>query len=83
VACGRSQPKEQLLRFVRGPDGELTADPQSTAPGRGAYLCVREECAERALAAPAAFSRSFRAPVKITAESIQSVSRWRRSAFTR
>ena len=75
--------QHELLRFVRLADGEVRPDPERTAPGRGAYLCAREECAERALGGPSAFARSFRSPVALSPESIQSVSRWRRSAFTR
>lgn len=83
MACGRSEPKGGLLRFVRLPEGTVEADVDGRRPGRGAYLCAREECAEQALGGPVAFARSFRAPVTIPPESIQSVSRWRRSAFTR
>ena len=83
MACGRTAEQRELLRFVRLADGEVRPDPERTAPGRGAYLCAREDCAERALGGPAAFARSFRSSVTIAPESIQSVSRWRKSAFTR
>ena len=50
-------------------------------PGR---LSVRPRGVRRArTGGPAAFARSFRASVTIAQESIQSVSRWRRSASTR
>ncbi|MDQ3721250.1 MAG: YlxR family protein [Actinomycetota bacterium] len=83
MACGHSEPKGELLRFVRLSAGALQADVDGRRLGRGAYLCAREDCAESALAGPAAFARSFRAPVTIPPEAIQSVSRWRKSAFTR
>ncbi len=36
VECGRSFPKGELRRFVRGPDGQVHADPQGSAQARGA-----------------------------------------------
>jgi predicted RNA-binding protein YlxR (DUF448 family) len=51
------------VRFVRR--GEtVEPDPTGMAPGRGAYLCRRAECAEQALRR-GGFQRSFRAPVAL------------------
>lgn len=44
VACGASDAKGSLVRFVRGKDGSIACDPSGRAKGRGAYLCAREEC---------------------------------------
>jgi predicted RNA-binding protein YlxR (DUF448 family) len=44
VACGASDAKGRLVRFVRGKDGSIACDASGRARGRGAYLCAREEC---------------------------------------
>lgn len=41
VGCRQRMEKRRLVRFVRGDDG-WSADPDQTAPGRGAYLCSPE-----------------------------------------
>ncbi len=33
-----------MLRVVRTPEGLVMLDPSGKAPGRGAYVCVSEEC---------------------------------------
>ena len=49
VGCGRSKPKRELVRVVRGPDGRVSIDESGKAPGRGAYLGPARECLRRAL----------------------------------
>ena len=44
VACRRSDAKQRLVRVVRGPDGSLHCDQSGRSPGRGAYLCPRQQC---------------------------------------
>ena len=34
----KSLPKEDLIRFVRGPDGELVPDLKERLPGRGVWI---------------------------------------------
>jgi predicted RNA-binding protein YlxR (DUF448 family) len=34
---------------VRSPNGAVSVDPTSHAPGRGAYLCVNVECVRAAM----------------------------------
>ena len=48
VACGEKKPQGELLRVVsRG--GEVPElDAAGRAPGRGAYLCGRAACVEKA-----------------------------------
>jgi uncharacterized protein len=48
VGCRTVQPKRQLVRLVRAPDG-VNIDPTGKAPGRGAYLHNRRSCWEQAL----------------------------------
>jgi len=59
-------PQRELVRLA-AVDGTVTADPQRRLPGRGAYLCPRRECWDRAVARRA-FSRAFRRPVDVPAE---------------
>jgi predicted RNA-binding protein YlxR (DUF448 family) len=37
-----------LIRLVRSPGGTVVIDERGKLPGRGAYLCVRRECLEKA-----------------------------------
>jgi predicted RNA-binding protein YlxR (DUF448 family) len=37
-----------LIRIVRSPAGETFLDERGKLPGRGAYLCVRRECLDKA-----------------------------------
>jgi len=48
VGCREMQPKKELIRIVRSPEGEVHADPTGKAPGRGAYVCKKAECLARA-----------------------------------
>lgn len=49
LGCGEKRPKWELLRVVLLPDGRVRFDPDQRLPGRGAYLCPRQECIRRAL----------------------------------
>ncbi len=44
VGCRQVRPKAQLIRLVRRADGMVVLDRESTAPGRGAYVCPAAEC---------------------------------------
>jgi hypothetical protein len=44
IACGQKLPKRELIRVVRTPQGQITADPTGRIAGRGAYLCGAPEC---------------------------------------
>jgi predicted RNA-binding protein YlxR (DUF448 family) len=48
VACRTKRPQTELVRIVRGPDGEPVIDRVGGAPGRGAYLCDSDGCRELA-----------------------------------
>ena len=49
VACRRTQSKRELVRVVRLATGGVVVDPTGKRSGRGAYLCRRRRCWERAL----------------------------------
>lgn len=49
VACRSRRPKRELVRVVRDPAGAVVVDKSQKQNGRGAYLCLRRSCWERAL----------------------------------
>ncbi len=48
VGCREVQPKRELIRIVRGPNG-VEVDLSGKKPGRGAYLHDQKSCWENAL----------------------------------
>ena len=63
VACRETRDKRSLSRLVAGPDGHVRLDSTGRLPGRGAYLCERRGCWERALAGAGALGRALRTSV--------------------
>jgi len=49
VACRQMQPKGELLRIVRTEDGKAVVDRTGKRNGRGAYLCPKQSCLEKAV----------------------------------
>lgn len=49
MGCREMKPKKELVRVVRGTDGNVSIDPKGKAPGRGAYVCRDTECLKKAL----------------------------------
>lgn len=43
------RPKRELVRIVRTPEGHVAVDETGKEGGRGAYLCPKPSCWERAL----------------------------------
>jgi uncharacterized protein len=43
------QAKRQMVRVVRDISGKVAVDPTGKRSGRGAYLCEKSECWERAI----------------------------------
>ena len=56
--CREMKPKRELVRVVRSPQGEVSLDLTSKAPGRGAYVCHSIECFRKARKAHA-FERAL------------------------
>ncbi len=42
--CRSCKPKNELVRVVRKPDGEIVIDVSQKSDGRGAYVCKSEKC---------------------------------------
>ena len=49
MGCRERKAKRELIRVVRGTDGNVTLDFGGKAPGRGAYICPNAECLKKAL----------------------------------
>lgn len=49
IACRENKPKRELLRVVRTPEGQVLIDATGKKSGRGAYLCARLSCWQKAL----------------------------------
>jgi len=49
VSCREMRPKKELTRVVRTPEGNVVVDPSGRANGRGAYLCLKTACLDKAI----------------------------------
>ena len=49
VGCGNVHDKKSMLRIVRNMQGEIVPDENGRMNGRGAYICISEDCLEKAL----------------------------------
>lgn len=49
VGCQEIKPKKELIRVVRTPDNTVEVDSTGKKSGRGAYICPRVECLNRAI----------------------------------
>ncbi len=49
IACRETKSKRELLRVVRTPDGHVVIDATGKKSGRGAYLCAKLSCWQKAL----------------------------------
>lgn len=49
IGCNEIKPKKELIRIVKNKEGNIFVDKTSKANGRGAYLCDRVECLEKAI----------------------------------
>ena len=67
LGCGQKGLKGDLVRIVLQ-DGALMVDAQGGLPGRGAYVCPREECVELLLKKEGRLSYSLRASLPPDAE---------------
>lgn len=51
TGCGEMFVKNELLRVVRTPEGEVRLDRSGKLNGRGAYICNNVECYKKAVKA--------------------------------
>ncbi len=51
VGCNERRPKNELVRVLRTPEGEIGVDRTGKKSGRGAYLCRSTACFAKAIKA--------------------------------
>lgn len=44
IACGEKGERDSFIRLVTDPDGNIAVDVKHKLPGRGAYVCAKEDC---------------------------------------
>ena len=49
VICRTQKNKNELLRIVKNKNNEIKIDTTGKESGRGAYICYKEECLEKAI----------------------------------
>ena len=48
TGCGEHYPKNELIRILKTPEGEIVLDTTGKRSGRGAYICKNAECLKKA-----------------------------------
>ena len=48
TGCGEHFPKNELIRVLRTPEGEIVLDVTGKKSGRGAYICANVSCLKKA-----------------------------------
>ena len=49
TGCGEHFAKNELIRVLRTPEGEITIDFTGKKSGRGAYICKKQDCLKKAI----------------------------------
>ncbi len=49
MSCNEKKEKQDLLRIVRTPEGNIEPDLTGKKNGRGAYICKSEDCLKRVI----------------------------------
>ena len=49
LGCRELKNKDELIRIVRSPEGEVSVDLTGKKNGRGAYLCRQASCLQKAV----------------------------------
>ena len=48
IGCGEMKSKKEMMRVVKTAEDEISLDLTGKKNGRGAYLCIQQECLEKA-----------------------------------
>ena len=48
LGCNEHRPKSEMIRVVRGPEGDVSLDIRGKKSGRGAYICRKAGCLNKA-----------------------------------
>ena len=49
IGCNETKPKKELLRIVKDKENTISIDLTGKKNGRGAYICARTECLDKAI----------------------------------
>lgn len=49
VGCHNMVSKKELIRVIKSSEGEIQLDASGKKNGRGAYICRKKECLEKAI----------------------------------
>ncbi|MEP2717061.1 RNA-binding protein [Pseudophaeobacter sp.] len=74
IATGETQPKQGLIRFVMGPEGQVVPDIFGKLPGRGVYVTASREALDLAVKKKL-FARGFKSPVSLPEDLADEVER--------
>lgn len=74
IATGETEPKQGLIRFVMGPDGQVVPDVLGKLPGRGVYISSSHAALDAAVKKKL-FARGFKTQVQLAADLPQEVER--------
>ncbi len=62
IGCGQPMEKRALIRIIRNQEGVIELDATGKKNGRGAYLCLSQECLAKAMKSKG-LERSFKMQV--------------------
>ena len=62
MGCRERKAKREMIRVVRGTDGNVSLDFSGKLNGRGAYICPQMECLQKARKAKS-LERSLEVPI--------------------
>lgn len=62
IGCGQPMEKKNMIRVIRNPEGVIELDATGKKNGRGAYLCLSQDCLAKAMKSKG-LERSFKMPV--------------------
>ena len=49
IGCNEKKDKKELIRIVRNKEGKVQIDKTGKMQGRGAYICLKIECLDKAI----------------------------------
>lgn len=68
IGCRGKLPQKVLIRFLCQTDGHLRIDSQKKLGGRGAYVCLSQDCIQKAFKSPKRINSLLR--VQLASENI-------------
>ena len=76
IGCGEVHDKKTMIRIVKDLQGIIKADDTGRANGRGAYICLNEECLDKAVKKQG-LNRAFK--MQVSKDTVSEVSEYIRN----